>query len=83
MLDLILVNHALHKSKTRTEEEEKQFGHVLESLILIIVLAAWVSAVVSACAHKEISSSYSGDLVVSMMAPVTYWVLYIFKCVSH
>lgn len=82
MLDIILAQYVM---PSNSESAQKRTGgeELATMLILLLILVAALSAIITACRRKDISDSFSGDIVLATFSPIMYWILFAFRCVSH
>ena len=74
MLDILLVNAFTPKSQTPEDEAKRHRQEAMRAVCLLAIIVATVLAIVTAVRHRASSGSYSADLVLSVFAPITYWI---------
>ncbi len=81
MLDLVLATYVMPNKGDAPKPSQSE--EIASIVILVIILFAAISAIIVACRRRNISSSFSGDIVLATFSPIIYWILYAFGCVSH
>ena len=81
MFDLILATYVTPNKGDATHHSQAE--NIAAMIILVIILFASIAAIIVACRRKNISNSFSGDIILATFSPILYWVLYAFRCVSH
>jgi len=62
-------------SEKKTDEKYSMTEHIVMGVLLVIFVAVWVAALISASRNRERSATRTADIIFAWASPLSYWIL--------